>query len=74
MSNIKERIFGALTVMSEEDALNLWNIITEKFSVWSNIENVEPDEWDLKMIADIENSSDNEYISSDKLKAELGLI
>ena len=25
MSNVKERIFGAVTIMSEEDAVKVWN-------------------------------------------------
>ena len=27
MSNVKERIFGAVTIMSEEDAVKVWNLI-----------------------------------------------
>ena len=30
MSNIKERILGAVTVMSDNDANTLWKIIIEK--------------------------------------------
>ncbi len=45
MSNIKERIFGAVTVMSEEDAQKVWDLILSTFAL-DNIEQVvpEPDE------------------------------
>ena len=42
MSSIKERIFGAVTVMSEEDAQKVWNLILSTFSL-ANIEQVVPD-------------------------------
>lgn len=31
MSAVKERIFGAVTVMNESDAQALWNIIIKNF-------------------------------------------
>lgn len=45
MSNIKERIFGAVTVMSEEDAQKVWDLILSTFAL-DNIKQVvpEPDE------------------------------
>lgn len=76
MSNIKERILGALTVMSDEDANIIWNIILNQFSDhgWDRIETVEPDEMDLKMLNEIKNDPDcNEFVSSTQLKKELGL-
>ncbi|WP_313163597.1 hypothetical protein [Sedimentibacter sp.] len=76
MSNIKERILGAITVMTEADAKKLWKIITEQFpNEWDNIESVEPDEWDLELIKDIENNPDcNEFIPIDDAMKELGLL
>ena len=32
MSNIKERILGAVTVMTDEDAKLVWRLIEEQFS------------------------------------------
>jgi hypothetical protein len=32
MSAIKERILGAITVMSEEDAIKVWELIEMRFS------------------------------------------
>ena len=45
MSNIKERIFGAVTVMSEEEAQKVGDLILSTFAL-DNIEQVvpEPDE------------------------------
>ena len=54
MSNIKERILGAVTVMSEKDANSLWKIIIDNFSSWSDIEEIEPDKTDLDMLNEIE--------------------
>ena len=42
MSNVKERIFGAVTIMSEEDAVKVWNLIQGAFAL-SNAEEVVPD-------------------------------
>lgn len=76
MSAVKERIIGAITIMTDADAEKVWKLITEQFPAdWDNIESVSPDEWDLKMIHDIENNPDcHEFISSDDAMKELGLI
>ena len=38
MSAVKERILGAVTVMNENDAQILWNMIAQTFGVnWENI-------------------------------------
>lgn len=33
MSNVKERILGAVTIMSEEDAEKVWNLIQSSFAL-----------------------------------------
>lgn len=54
MSAVKERILGAVTIMNEDDAQKLWNIITQTFgSGWGNIEEVMPDSWDMQMISEM---------------------
>lgn len=54
MSNIKELIISAITVMSDDEANKLWNVILKKYNQnWENIEEVDPDEWDLKMLDEI---------------------
>lgn len=56
MNATKERIIGAITVMTNSEADRLWDIISTQFtSSWDDIEEVEPDKWDLQMLADIEN-------------------
>ena len=38
-----------------------------------DIEEVEPDEWDLKMIAEAKRENDGEEVALEELKKELGL-
>lgn len=76
MSNIKERILGAITVMSDEDAHMIWNVILNQFSnsAWDNIEEIEPDEADMEMLNEIKNNPDcSEFISNEQLKNTLNL-
>ncbi|MCD8181406.1 MAG: hypothetical protein LUF26_08010 [Firmicutes bacterium] len=74
MSNVKERIFGAVTVMSEADAGRLWEIIINNFSDWSDIKTVAPDALDLKMLKEIETNPDcKSFMSDDEAMKELGL-
>lgn len=41
---------------------------------WENIENIVPDEWDLKMLKDIETDPDcHEFIPQEELLKELGI-
>ena len=61
MSNVKERILGAVTVMSEKDANTLWGIIIENFPSWNNIEEIE------------KNPDCRNFISSEEALKELGL-
>ena len=35
MSNVKERIIGAVTIMSEEEAEKVWNLIQASFALCS---------------------------------------
>ncbi len=74
MSSIKERILGAVTIMSEKDANTLWKIILDNFSEWENIEEIEPDEADLSMLKEIEENPDCKiFVSNDDAMRELGL-
>ena len=75
MSNVKERILGAVTVMSEKDAVMLWEIIINNFSEWESIEEIKPDKLDLAMLQEIENNPDcRTFVSSDEAMRELGLM
>lgn len=76
MSNIKERIIGAVTIMREEDAAKVWSIIEETFNQkeWNAIPQEAPDEIDMQMLADIKTDSDcKEFVSSSEAMKELGL-
>lgn len=76
MSSIKERILGAITMMDDSEAEAVWNFVIENLSPrsWDNIEEVAPDEWDLKMLKDIETNPDcHEFISQEELMGELGI-
>lgn len=76
MSAIKERLFGAVTVMSDEDAEKVWKFVLNNFSTksWEDIEEVSPDEWDITMLNDITNNPDcHEFVSQEDALKELGL-
>lgn len=76
MSNVKERIIGAVTVMNEEDAMLIWKLITDTFrnKQWADIPVEEPDDIDLNMIEEMKNDTDcTEFVSSDEAMKMLGL-
>ena len=76
MTAIKERILGAVSIMSDSDAETVWNMIITTFpqKKWDNIETIAPDEWDLKMLHDADTDPDcNEYVSSKEAMKFLGL-
>lgn len=76
MSAIKERIFGAVSIMDEEAAVNVWNYILTQFSSrsWDDIEEVTPDDWDKIMLQDISLNPDcKEFLSSAEVMKELEL-
>lgn len=77
MNAIKERIFGAVTVMDNSSALKLWKFITNEFvhsADWNSIPETEPDEFDLQMLAEIEQDKDcHEFIPADEAEKILGL-
>lgn len=55
MIAVKEKIFGAVTIMSNSDAENVWNFIVKQHSPsWDDIEEVEPDAIDIQMLKEIE--------------------
>lgn len=75
MSAVKERILGAVTVMNENDAQILWNMITQTFGVnWENIEEIEPDDWDLQILSEIRSDPEcHEFVAEKDAMKELGL-
>ncbi len=74
MSDVKERILGAVTVMTDNDAKKLWKIIIDNFALWNDIEEVVPDKTDKAMLKDIENDPDcQSFLSEHDAMKELGL-
>lgn len=74
MSNVKERILGAVTIMSEKDAEKVWELIQATFAL-ANADEASPEPEELAAI-DAYKSGDPDYQPSmshaDVLK-ELGL-
>ncbi len=70
MTAVKERIIGAVSIMSDKDANIFWHIIQKHFKLpdtFADIEKVEPDETDLIMLKEIENNPDcHEFISQEE--------
>ena len=68
MSNVKERIFGAVTIMSDEDAEKVWNLL-------NNVEEVTPDPDEIAAL-NAYHSGDPDYqpaMSQEEVLKELGL-
>ena len=74
MSNIKERIFGAVTVMSEEDAQKVWDLILSTFTL-DNIEQVVPEPDEQAIMKAYKNGDPNYQpsVSQEDLLKELNL-
>ncbi len=73
MSAVKERIIGAVTIMSEDDAENIWQLIQSAFAL-KNVPVTEPDEWDQQMLREIESDPDcHEFVPASQAMKELGL-
>lgn len=60
MSETKARLIGAITVMDESGAQRLWQIVQNLYSpdAWANIQEEQPDEFDLQMIRDVQQNPD----------------
>lgn len=56
MTAVKERLIGAITVMDDDKAQALWDMIVIGYVPrgWEDIPEEEPDEADLRMLDDIE--------------------
>lgn len=50
MSEIKEKIISAVSIMNDEDAQKLWNRILTTFTL-ENVEEVEPDSDETEILA-----------------------
>ncbi len=74
MSNVKERILGAITIMSEKDAEKVWELIQATF-ILNNAEEVVPEPEELEAIRAYQNGDPEyqPYITQDELMKELGI-
>ncbi len=74
MSSVKERIMGAVTIMSEKDAEKIWELIQGTFAL-SNAEEVTPDSEELNVLEEYKNGNPDYVpsISQEELIKELGL-
>ena len=70
MSVVKERLFGAITVMNEDDAAKIWEIIRMQFAFPEDM----PSEDEKAIFRAYKNNDEDyqPYISHDELKRELG--
>lgn len=74
MSEVKERILGAITMMSDNEAGNVWEYIMSNLVAWKNISAEQPDNIDLQMLKDIENDKDcQEFVPFDEAMRQLGV-
>ncbi len=78
MTAIKERIIGAVSLMSDKEAEDFWKLIQNRYIIlpknWDNIEEVEPDEIDLQMLEEIKADPDcHSFVSSEEAMKELDL-
>jgi len=71
MSAVKERIMGAVTVMSEADAKKIWDVIRLQFEIDTDI----PTDEEIAIINAYKRGDDEyqPYTSHEELKKELGL-
>lgn len=78
MSAVKERLIGAITVMTENEALLLWEDLKNSYTKRSDltdVDEVEPTDEEIKILDAFEND-DPKYApdtSIEDLKSELGL-
>lgn len=74
MSAVKERILGAVTVMSDADAEKVWELIRMTFTL-ANVEETEPFPDEIAALEAYHNGDSEycEFLSSEEAMKELGL-
>ena len=80
MVSMKTQIIQAVEQMDDETTFTLWDMITRHFNTpnrqisWDDIEEEEPDEWDLEMLKEIETNPECKiFISENELLAKLNI-
>ncbi|MCI8506839.1 MAG: hypothetical protein HFI67_11700 [Lachnospiraceae bacterium] len=79
MNAIKERIIGAVSLMTDKEAEIFWKLIQNRYTItaksWNDIEEAEPDDVDLLMLAQIESDPEcHQFVSEKEALRELGII
>lgn len=75
MSEVKARLIGAITVMDEDGAQRLWDIVKRLYSSdgWETVEEAEPDEADFQMLREIQSDPDcTTFATEAEVQAVLG--
>lgn len=78
MTATKERIIGAVSLMNDKEAEFFWKMIQNRYIIspktWDDIEEVEPDEFDLMLLEEAHNNPEcHEFVSKEEVLKELGL-
>lgn len=79
MAIIRERIIGAVTIMTDREAERVWAIIQKEFAKsdvdWEDMEEVEASDEEKEIIAAYERGEENlqPYITHEELKKELDI-
>lgn len=80
MDVARNKLMMMIELMQDDDVVNLLEYLKSHYSLtrkvsWDDIEEVEPDEWDLAMMKEIEERPEDyqPYITHEQLMAELGL-
>lgn len=78
MTAVKERIIGAVSLMSDKEAEVFWRLIQNRYTVspkgWEDIDEEAPDDIDLRMLEEIKKDPDcHTFLSSEEALKELGL-
>lgn len=73
---LKERIYGAVSIMNKEEVSYLWDIITSGFRhrSWADIPETELDEIDVQMLKELDQDPEcHEFVSEEEMLKELGI-
>ena len=76
MISTKTQIIQAINEMDDDTVFSVWDMLTRHFDTpfkkitWDDIEEADPDEWDMEMIEKIDSDLDCRlFVSQDELLA-----
>jgi|GEM_PF-250189 len=75
MTAVKEKLIGAITIMSDGEAKALWEMIKKNYIIKKRIEEVPPTEEEIKIMDAYEGGDEKyqSYMTHDEVLRELGL-